>query len=356
MAAVARDTGIRRKNGFRRHGATALRLVAVAALYYAAAWIGLLQELVRDQVTPLWPPTGIALACLLTLGPMAWPGIALGAVAVNAPIGPSPLAVLAIVVGNTLAPICSYLLLRRVGFRPALDRLRDALVLVFLGALAGMLISATVGTAALIVSGALTAGDFWTAWSVWWTGDAMGVLVITPLLLVLHRLLHRARLPRGVSPYRLLHRARLPRGVSPYRLLEAAALLLGTAAVTLVATRTEVSLLFLVFPFLIWAALRFQLAGAAPCSLIVSVLAIAATAEGTGPFSHHSLPARMVILQAFNGSTALTALLLSAIIAERNATRRQIEHVCAQLAEAVFRLAPDEPRPPEGDRKSTDRR
>ncbi|ASQ94319.1 MASE1 domain-containing protein [Streptomyces sp. 11-1-2] len=335
MAAVARDTGIRRNNGFRRHGATALRLVAVAALYYAGAWIGLLQELVRDQVTPLWPPTGIALACLLTLGPTAWPGIALGAVAVNAPIGPSPLAVLAIVVGNTLAPICSYLLLRRVDFRPALDRLRDALALVFLGALAGMLISATVGTAALILSGALPVGDFWTAWSVWWTGDAMGVLVITPLLLVLHRLLHRARLPRGVSPYRLL---------------------LGTAAVTLVATRTEVSLLFLVFPFLIWAALRFQLAGAAPCSLIVSVLAIAATAEGTGPFSHHSLPARMVTLQAFNGSTALTALLLSAIITERNATRRQIEHVCAQLAEAVFRLAPDEPGPPRGDRKSTDRR
>ncbi|MGA6157294.1 MASE1 domain-containing protein [Stenotrophomonas sp. NPDC087984] len=345
MAAVARDMGIRRNIGLRRHGATALRLVAVAALYYVGAWIGLLQELVRDQVTPLWPPTGIALACLLTLGPMAWPGIALGAVAVNAPIGPSPLAVLAIVVGNTLAPICSYLLLRRVDFRPALDRLRDALVLVFLGALAGMLISATVGTAALVVSGALPVGDFWTAWSVWWTGDAMGVLVITPLLLVLHRVFHH-----------LLHRARPHRGVSPYRLLEAAALLLGTAGVTLVATRTEVSLLFLVFPFLIWAALRFQLAGAAPCSLIVSVLAIAATAEGTGPFSHHSLPARMVTLQAFNGSTALTALLLSAIITERNATRRQIEHVCAQLAEAVFRLAPDEPRPPEGDRKSTDRR
>ncbi|WP_308295236.1 hypothetical protein [Streptomyces sp. PSAA01] len=63
-----------------------------------------------------------------------------------------------------------------------------------------------------------------------------------------------------------------------------------------------------------------------------------------------------VTLQAFNGSTALTALPLSAIITERNATRRQIEHVCAQLAEAVFRLAPDEPRPPEGERKSTDRR
>lgn len=337
MAAVARDTGIRRNNSLRRHGATALRFVAVAALYYAGARIGLLQELVRGQVTPLWPPTGIALACLLVLGPGVWPGIALGAVAVNAPMGPSPLAVLTIVAGDTLAPVCSYLLLRRADFRPVVDRLRDALVLVFLGALAGMLISATVGTAALVLSDALPAGDFWTAWSVWWTGDAMGVLVITPLLLVLRR-------------------ARLPRGVTPYRLLEAVALLLGTAVVSLVAMRAQVSLLFLVFPFLIWAALRFQLAGAATCSLIVSVLAIASTADDTGPFSHDSPPARMATLQAFNGATALTALLLSAIITERNTTRRQIERVCAQLAEVVFRLAPDERRPPEGERKSTDRR
>ncbi|MEU8823519.1 MASE1 domain-containing protein [Streptomyces sp. NPDC048636] len=300
-----------------------LRIAAVAALYYAGARIGLLQELVRDQVTPLWPPTGIALACLLLLGPGVWPGIALGALAVNAPIGPSPLPVAGIVAGNTLAPLCAYLLLQRVGFRISLDRLRDALALVFLGALLGMLISATVGTAVLVLADALTADGFWPTWSVWWTGDAMGVLVITPLLLAL----------RGARP---------PRGVHPYRWLEAVVLLAGTVAVTLVATRSLASLLFLVFPFLIWAALRFQLAGAAPCSFIVSLLAINATAEDVGPFSGDSLLRQMVTLQAFNGTTTLTALLLSAIIAERNNTRRQIERVCAELAEVVVRLTPGE--------------
>ncbi|QKV95191.1 MASE1 domain-containing protein [Streptomyces sp. NA02950] len=318
MTAVARDDGT-----IRRYGAMVLRIAAVAALYYAGARIGLLQELVRGQVTPLWPPTGIALACLLLLGPGIWPGVALGALAVNAPIGPSPLAVVAIVAGNTLAPLCSFLLLKRAGFRISLNRLRDALALVFLGALLGMLISATVGTAVLVLAGALPSGGFWPAWSVWWTGDAMGVLVITPLLLAL----------RG---------ARVPREIHLYRWLEAAVLLLGTAAVTLVATRSIASLLFLVFPFLIWAALRFQLAGAAPCSFIVSVLAINATAEDIGPFSGNSLLTQMVTLQAFNGTTALTALLLSAIIAERNNTRRQIERVCAELAEVVVRLTPDE--------------
>ncbi|WP_342787032.1 MASE1 domain-containing protein [Streptomyces cyaneus] len=112
-----------------------------------------------------------------------WPGIALGALAVNAPLGPSFFPVLAIVIGNTLAPVCAYLLLRRVGFRIALDRLQDALALVFLGALAGMVISATIGTTVLVASEALSAHDFWPTWSVWWTGDAMGVLVIAPLLL-----------------------------------------------------------------------------------------------------------------------------------------------------------------------------
>ena len=151
----------------------------------------------------------------------------------------------------------------------------------------------------------------------------MGVLVVTPLLLVLRRV-------------------RLPRGVHPYRWARAGLLLLGTAAIALVATRSVASLLFLVFPFLIWAALRFQLAGAAPCSLTVSVLAIQATAEGAGPFAGHTLLTRMVTLQAFNGSTALTALVLSAIITERNRTRQQIEQICTQLAEVVVRLAPGE--------------
>ncbi|MGO4420409.1 MASE1 domain-containing protein, partial [Streptomyces sp. MCAF7] len=119
-------------------------------------------------------------------------------------------------------------------------------------------------------------------------------------------------------------------------------------------------LLFLVFPFLIWAALRFQLAGAAPCSLIVSVCAIQATAAGAGPFAGHTLLARMVTLQAFNGSTALTALLLSAIIAERNRTRQQIELICTQLAEVVVRLAPGDvlrqwPPPRHGERPPDER-
>ncbi|MGW1894670.1 MASE1 domain-containing protein [Streptomyces sp. NPDC002004] len=301
----------------RRHGSTALLILAMAALYYGAARLGLLQQLVRGQVTPLWPPTGVAVAGLLVLGLRIWPGIALGAFLVNAAIGPTVLAVLTITAGNTLAPVCAYLLLRRFGFHPEVDRLRDALALVFLGALCAMLISATVGTGALELSDALPASGFWPTWSVWWTGDAMGVLVVTPVLLAART-------------------ARWPRQVRPGRIVEATALVAATFAVAYLATSTHwSSLLFLVPPFLIWAAFRFQLAGAAPCALGVSTLAILAAARGLGPFAGHDLFTNMVTLQAFNGVAALTALLLSAVITERNRTYEEIRRVCDQLSEAT---------------------
>ncbi|MFB6557321.1 MULTISPECIES: MASE1 domain-containing protein [unclassified Streptomyces] len=307
-----------------RFGSTALRILAVAAVYYAAARIGLLQQLVRDQVTPLWPPTGVALAALLMMGLRVWPGIALGAFLANVFLGPSLLSVLVITAGNTLAPVCACLMLRRARFRNELDRLRDVLALVFLGALAGMSISSTIGTGVLVLSGALDAGDFWPTWSVWWAGDAMGILVVTPFLLVLRK-------------------ARWPSGAGPGRWFEAVALALGTLFVTLLATRSRDSnLLFLVSPFLIWAAFRFRLAGAAPCALAVVTLAVLAAAGDRGPFVGDDVFANMVTLQAFNGTTALTALLLAAVITERDRTYEEIKQLCGRLADVVARM---EPRP-----------
>ncbi|MFF3904734.1 MASE1 domain-containing protein [Streptomyces sp. NPDC001848] len=306
----------------RRGAVTALEICVIAALYYASGRLGLLQQLVRGQVTPLWPPTGIALAGLLLLGPRVWPGIALGALLINISLGPSVPAVLTIVAGNTVAPLCAYALLGRAGFRNEMDRLRDALALVFLGAFAGMLISATVGSCTLLLAGALSAGAFWPTWSVWWTGDAMGVLLVTPVLLVL----------------RSAHR---PRDVPSYRWWEGALLVAATVGVGFLEV-SRVPLLFVALPLLIWAAFRFQRAGAAPCALAVSTFAILAAARRTGPFAGHNLLTDMITLQAFNGSVALTALLLGATISEQRQNRKEIEQACRQLADMVARIAPEE--------------
>lgn len=84
------------RDRLRRGGVTALMIGAVAGLYYGGGELGLLQQLVRGQVTPLWPATGIAVAALILLGLRAWPGIALGAFLINVSLGPSVPAVIAI--------------------------------------------------------------------------------------------------------------------------------------------------------------------------------------------------------------------------------------------------------------------
>ncbi|MFF7300371.1 MASE1 domain-containing protein [Streptomyces sp. NPDC008265] len=306
---------------WRRLPAALAAILGVAFAYYLAGWIGLHQRVVVEgaEVTPLWLPTGIALAALLWLGLPAWPGIALGTFLAIEHISTFDLADLGIAAGNTLAPVCAYLMLRKVGFRTEVDRLRDGLALVFLGGLLPMLISATAGTWTLVLTGDLPSSEFWPVWAAWWAGDAMGVLVGTPVLLVLPRF-HVSR--------------------DIYRAAEAAALMATCIIVSLVVTRSTLSLLFLVFPVLIWAAVRFQLAGSAPCTLIVSVLAISAATDQAGRFADHSLLEVMVNLQALNGAAALTGLLLSALVTEHNNIRIKIEQVCEDLAELVEHLSP----------------
>ncbi|MFB7637085.1 MASE1 domain-containing protein [Streptomyces sp. NPDC056149] len=322
-----------RTGEIRRLAPAALGNLALAAVYYGAAKVGLLEQVVvaGAVVTPLWPPTGIALSCLLLMGLRMWPGIALGTFLVISTLTRLDLAGIGVIAGNTLAPVCACLMLRRVGFRTELDRLRDGVALVALGAFAAMVISATLGSGTQVLTGALPTGDFWRTWASWWVGDAMGVLVIAPLLLACQAV-------------------RWPRHFPLHRWAEAVTLLVAVAAVSVVITRSSLSLLFLVFPVIVWAALRFQLIGAAPCVLVMSVCAINAATRGYGPFAGRSLLETMVNLQALNASAALTALLLSAIVTEQNAVRRRIEQACRELAEVVDRLAPGESRrswPPE---------
>ncbi|MFE4371038.1 MASE1 domain-containing protein [Streptomyces sp. NPDC056835] len=310
----------------RRLSLAVLRILGVAAAYAGAAQLGLLKQLLISGavVTPLWPSSGIAVACLLFLGIGIWPGIALGALITIMTLGPVHLFDIGVIAASALAPVCSVLMLRRVGFRTELDRLRDGVALVFLGALAGMLISATLGAWMLVLGGKLRPEGFWPTWTAWWVGDAMGVLVVTPMLLMLRR----ARRPR-VRDFR--------------RWPEAVALLITAVVVTPLATMSRFSVLFLVFPVLIWAALRFQLSASAPYALFVSVLAISEATDRVGGFEHHTLIERLVSLQALNGSVALTSLLLAAIVTEQRNVRLKVEDACVELADLVAHLSPAEP-------------
>ncbi|WP_031038755.1 MASE1 domain-containing protein [Streptomyces sp. NRRL F-5650] len=301
----------------------------VAGGYYAAGRLGLSQQLTADGavVTPIWPPTGLALACLLLFGPWCVPGIALGALLVVVSLGHAGPETVGIVAGNTAATVCAWLMLRAVGFRPSLSRLRDGLALIFLGALAAMLISSGTGVGMLLVSGELPTEHLEIVWLAWWVGDAVGVVLVTPLLL----LLYRARLPPLSA-----------------RWIEAAGFTVVVCVLVPLIMYSSVSVMFLTFPILILTALRFQLAGGIPCALFASVMATVAARQGAGSFGRLTDVETMVKLQAFNGTLGLTALLLSSVIGEQLNTRRSVERACQELVEALQHLNAGGPGPPGG--------
>jgi signal transduction histidine kinase len=299
------------------------RLVAVAIIYWLAARLSLNLALVNGQVTPIWPPTGIALVTFLILGRRMWPAIALAAFAVNLPIGPSPAGAAIIAVGNTLAPLTASELLRRGRLHLQLDRMRDAIAMIFLGALLGMTISATIGSSVLTISGSVPMDRFATTWAVWWAGDAMGVLLVAPMLL--------SFLPRpGVR--RLGWRGSA----------ELAGLLAGVGVVTFLLFENPYRLEYLVLPLIAIAAWRFRLRGAAPAALIASLIAVWAAVNSEGPFASETLLEKMITLQAFNVSVSGASFLLAAY-ADLRQQREEIvrRYQAASLAIAAKNSAID---------------
>jgi serine phosphatase RsbU (regulator of sigma subunit)/integral membrane sensor domain MASE1/anti-sigma regulatory factor (Ser/Thr protein kinase) len=250
------------------------------------------------------------------MGRTLWPAVAVAAFAINLPISTGVLAAAVTAVGNTLAPLLAVTLLRGAGFRRQLDRQRDALAIVFLGALVSTLVSATIGAGALALSGAISTDDLPTAWAVWWTGDAMGVLVVAPFLLSIPLFWEERRWTARTW-------------------LEAGTILVITTAVSLWAGRSELTILFLVLPFVGWASWRLQLRGAAPAALVASLVTTWAAAHHTGPFAARSLLEQMFTLQAFNACVALTSFLFAALVSERMKAAEALATAAADLEQRV---------------------
>ena len=296
----------------------ALRAGLLALVYVVAARLGLELDAVSGFATLVWPASGIALAALVIFGIRLWPGILIGAFTANTLVGAPFLVALGIGTGNTLSAIVgTYLLLRIPGFSPTLTRVRDTLGLIIGAAVVSTLVSATIGVGSLLLGDRIPDGSGLETWRAWWLGDAIGDLLVAPLLLVSAR---KTRLPTGT------------------RLLEALALGLTTIVVGLVVfygSRNYGALTaYLIFPVGIWAALRFGPRGAAATILVASAGAVWATTLGHGPFVRDELVESLFALQFFTSVVAITLLVLAAAIAERRAAEGEALRAHRDAAEA----------------------
>ena len=270
-------------------------VLALSAAYYAAGRAGLALQY-SGPVTAIWPPVGVGVAALYLGGLRWWPGVLIGDLLLSdssLPVGSR----IGITVGNMADILVIALLLRRlVGPRAALDRL-EQLGGVLVAIAAGAAITSTFALVSVLAAGAIGSSEGLTFWRSWFLSDASGSLVIVPLVLAW---------ARGPSP--------AWRGRGGW---EGALMIGAVSALSAIALSSSQPLTYMVFPALMWAALRFGQQGATLAVALAAGLAVWITARDVGPFVQQSITDSTLSTQLYIAVAALATLCLAAVVSER---------------------------------------
>ncbi len=288
--------------------ASSVALVALA--YYLAGRLGLELAYLDGAVAAVWPPAGLGLAVLFLYGTRLWPGIVIGDLLLadfSTPLG----TVLGQTVGNTVSLVVAALLLRRLtDGRGDLRRTLDVLALVVCAVVAA-LVSAAFGPTALRLGDVITADELGRVFRTWALSDASGVLVVAPVVLTWAS--------TGL------------RGIGRRDVLEGSVVLVVLVVLAELAPQRDVP--YIVFPVLLWAALRLGPRGAATAIVVVSSITVWNTAHEQGPFVRDSITDSLLATQMFLATAALASLILAAVTAERTrAARALVASEAAQRA------------------------
>jgi two-component system, cell cycle sensor histidine kinase and response regulator CckA len=300
---------------------TGALILVLALLYFCAGIFGLSLARVHPSASAVWPPSGIALVAILLWGYRLWPGIFLGAFAVNfAAVGPIA-AALGIASGNTLEAILGAALANRFANGPnAFDQTKSILKFILLAGILSTAVGATIGVTSLSLAGLAPWDNFVTIWLTWWLGDAAGNLIVGSLLLL------------------WLTQPLLP--VKNLQLLEAAGLLLVLVLVgwTLFLTEIPSGLEYFALVPLLWAALRFGRRGAVTAAFAMSAIALWGTLRDLGPFAPSDPMHSLLLLQVFLGTVTVTSLLVASVILERRLLEQRL-----RIKDAVSQILAESP-------------
>jgi len=254
-----------------------LRLTGVlvlAAIYFAGGKFGLTLAFVHSNATAVSPSLGIGLGALLIFGYRAWPGILLGAFLVHLTTAGTITTSLSIAIGNTLEAVTgAFLVFRFAGGRDAMKRSPDIFKFAFLGGMLSATIAATIGVWSLVWSGSAMQHEALHIWWTWWLGDAVSVIVVTPVLLLWN-----------VNPFVRWRLASVIEAIALFACLVTFGLFVFSDV--LMSDTRNYPLEFLCIPFLIWAASRFGQREAALATLVLAGPAIWGTLNRFGPFTN----------------------------------------------------------------------
>ena len=304
-------------DGWREHGPARHFLAGTGALvlaYYAAAHVGFAFQFSGPVAAIVWLPVGVGVAFLYLCGLQFWPGVAIADLLVNnysaLPLGSA----VAQSFGNLMEVVLAAALLRRVWpGRESVATLRGVIAML-LAITCATLVSATVGSLSSWLGGVIEAHSIPHVWRTWWLGDFCGALIVLPLVV------SWSSLP--------------PRPWPRVRLLEASLMTAVVAAFSAIQLGRTMMLCVLVFPALIWAALRFGSRGATLAIAIICGFAVWGATNDLGPFGVGSINLRLLDTQLFIATVSLSALAIAALVSERGDLADELRASRARLVVA----------------------
>ncbi len=306
---------------FLRRSSKWLAIGVLAFAYFVAGKGGLCLAFLQPSASPVWPPTGIAVAALLVLGSRAWPGVFLGAFLVNATTAGNIGTSLAIASGNTLEALCAvWFLIRYAGGTRVFDRAQDVFKFALIGA-GSTAISPSFGVTSLVLGGFADWGNYSRVWVTWWLGDLTGYLVIAPLVLLW-----------WVGPR--------PEWNTKQK-VEAGALLLSLVVVGgsvfggwFAGFINNYPLAFVCGPIVLWTAFRFGQLETVTGVFVLAAIAIWGTLKHYGPFQLLTDNQSLLALQSWAGVLTLTSMTLAAAMTERRRIEAELEQQKAAVESA----------------------
>jgi len=302
-----------RRLGMQSRRFSGLPLIGIlAVIYFISGKLGLMLASLHASASPVWPPAGIALATMILFGYRTWPAIFAGAFLVNVTTAGNVATSFAIATGNTLEALAgAWLVNRFAGGKNLCDRPQSVFKFALVAAIS-TIISPAFGVTSLTVAGFAEWRDYGAIWLTWWLGDATGDLVFAPLVLLW-----------SVGSKRHWNKK------------EAAEV--GTLLLLLVLLSSivfggwiEISdrnypIAFICGPIVIWMAFRFTQRETGTGIFILSALAVWGTLLGFGPFVRGTENQSLVTLQSWIAVLTITAMALSAGMAERRRIEQELQ-------------------------------
>jgi diguanylate cyclase (GGDEF)-like protein/PAS domain S-box-containing protein len=294
-----------------------LVFIALLGVYFVVGKLSLKLAMVHPSASSVWPPSGLALAALVLLGYWVWPAIWLAAFLVNLTTAGSIATSLYIATGNALEALAgAYLLNRFAHGRRAFEKARDIFRFAALAGMLSTIVSASIGVLALCVTGFADWSNYQDIWLTWWLGDAVGVVVVAPALILW-----------GNNYYLRDKRDRF---------FEATTLLASLVIVSEVVFN-GVSILsighfplgLLCIPLLLWAAFRFGPRETAVAILVMSAVAVRGALHGVGPWAQGTQQDTLLLVQAATGITSVMVLAVAANVSERKKLEEAASHLAA---------------------------